>query len=150
MQAYFWVKTLHIVFVTAWIAALFYLPRILVNVAEAKEQANVVERLQLMGQRLYRFGHVMFALVFASGVVLWLGYRVLPNFPTMVGGRVGWLHIKLTLVALLLAYFIFTGRWLKGIGEGKSLPSARALRWFNELPLLLFVLAIWLVIAKPV
>jgi len=150
MQAYFWVKTLHIVFVTAWIAALFYLPRILVNVAEAKEQANVVERLQLMGQRLYRFGHVMFALVFASGLVLWLGYRVLPNFPTMVGGRVGWLHIKLTLVALLLAYFIFTGRWLKGIGEGKFLPSARALRWFNELPLLLFVLAIWLVVAKPV
>jgi len=150
MQAYFWVKTLHIVFVMAWMAALFYLPRILVNVAEAKEQSSVVQRLQLMGQRLYRFGHVMFALVFASGLVLWLGYRVLPNFPTMVGGRVGWLHIKLTLVALLFAYFIFSGRWLKGINQGKFLPSARALRWFNELPLVLFVVAIWLVIAKPI
>jgi len=150
MQAYFWVKTLHIVFVTAWVAALFYLPRILVNVAEAKEQTAVIERLQLMGRRLYRFGHVMFALVLGSGLVLWLGYRVLPHFPTMVGGRVGWLHIKLTLVALLFAYFIFTGRWLKGINKGKSLPSARALRWFNELPLVLFVVAIWLVIAKPV
>jgi len=150
MQAYFWVKSLHIVFVMAWMAALFYLPRILVNVAEAKEQAMVVQRLQLMGQRLYRFGHVMFALVFASGLVLWLGYRVLPHFPTMVGGRVGWLHIKLTLVALLFAYFIFSGRWLKGINKGQSLPSARALRWFNEVPLLLFVLAVWLVIAKPV
>jgi len=150
MQAYFWVKTLHIVFVTAWVAALFYLPRILVNVAEAKEQTAVVERLQLMGQRLYRFGHVMFALVLGSGLVLWLGYRVLPHFPTMVGGRVGWLHIKLTLVALLLAYFIFTGRWLKGISKGNALPSARALRWFNELPLVLFVAVIWLVIAKPV
>jgi len=150
MQAYFWVKSLHIVFVMAWMAALFYLPRILVNVAEAKEQAMVVQRLQLMGQRLYRFGHVMFALVFGSGLVLWLGYRVLPHFPTMVGGRVGWLHIKLTLVALLFAYFIFSGRWLKGINKGQSLPSARTLRWFNEVPLLLFVLAVWLVIAKPV
>jgi len=150
MQAYFWVKTVHIVFVMAWMAALFYLPRILVNMAEAKKQVAVMQRLQLMGQRLYRFGHVMFALVFASGVVLWLGYLVLPNFPTMVGGRVGWLHIKLTVIALLFAYFIFTGRWLRRIGQGKLLPSARALRWFNELPLVLFVIAVWLVIAKPV
>jgi len=149
MQAYFWVKTIHIVIVTAWMATVLYLPRILVNLAEVAGQTPVEQRLQLMGQRLYRFGHILFSFTVISGVVLWLGYRVLPNFPTMVGGRVGWLHIKLTLIALLFGYFIVTGRWLKGSMQKKALPSSRALRWFNEVPLLLLVVVVWLVIAKP-
>lgn len=150
MQSYFWVKTFHLVFVVAWMAAVFYLPRILVNIAEAAGQAQVGERLQLMGRRLYRFGHVMFGLAFVLGLVLWLGYRVLPDFPTMVApGAAGWLHAKLGLVVLLLAYFIFTGRWLKGVAKGRTLPSSHTLRWFNELPLLLFIAIVYLVLAKP-
>ncbi|WP_433852010.1 CopD family protein [Stenotrophomonas nitritireducens] len=147
---YEWVKTFHIVFVVAWMAAVFYLPRILVNLAEAAGQAQVGERLQLMGRRLYRFGHVMFGLAFVLGLVLWLGYRFLPDFRTMVApGAAGWLHAKLGLVALLLVYFIFTGRWLKSAARGGALPSARTLRWFNELPLLLFIAIVYLVLAKP-
>ncbi|MCG8275997.1 CopD family protein [Stenotrophomonas sp. NLF4-10] len=149
MQSYFWVKTFHIVFVVAWMAAVFYLPRILVNIAEAAGQAQVAERLQLMGRRLYRFGHVMFGIAFVLGLVLWLGYRVLPDFPTMVAQGSGWLHAKLTLVVLLFVYYIVSGRWLKGTTKGRALPSSRALRWFNELPLLLFIAVVWLVIAKP-
>ena len=149
MQSYFWVKTFHIVFVVAWMAAVFYLPRILVNIAEAAGQAQVAERLHLMGRRLYRFGHVMFGIAFLLGLVLWLGYRVLPDFPTMVAQGSGWLHAKLALVALLFAYYIVTGRWLKGTAKGCALPSSRALRWFNELPLLLFIAVVWLVLAKP-
>lgn len=149
MQSYFWVKTFHIVFVVAWMAAVFYLPRILVNLAEAAGQAQVAERLQLMGRRLYRFGHVMFGIAFVLGLVLWLGYRVLPDFPTMVAQGSGWLHAKLTLVVLLFVYYIVSGRWLKGTAKGRALPSSRALRWFNELPLVLFIGVVWLVIAKP-
>lgn len=150
MQSYFWVKTFHLVFVVAWMAAVFYLPRILVNIAEAAGQPPVVERLQLMGKRLYRFGHVMFGIAFILGLVLWLGYKVLPDFPTMVApGAAGWLHAKLGLVVLLLVYFIFTGRWLKGTLKGKALPSPGTLRWFNELPLVLFIAIVYLVLAKP-
>ena len=149
MQSYFWVKTFHVVFVVAWMAAVFYLPRILVNIAEAAGQVLEVERLQLMGRRLYRFGHVMFGIAFVLGLVLWLGYRVLPAFPTMVGAGTAWLHAKLGLVLLLLAFYIVTGRWLKGTAKGCALPSSRALRWFNELPLLLFIAVVWLVLAKP-
>ena len=53
------------------------------------------------------------------------------------------------LVALLLAYFIVSGRWLKGVDAGCALPSARAMRWFNELPVLVLVAIVWLVLAKP-
>lgn len=149
MQAYLWIKTAHLVFVIAWMSTVFYLPRILVNLAEAGAEPAVRARLVLMGRRLYRFGHMMFALAFALGLVLWLGYRMLPDFPTMVVPGTAWMHVKLTLVALLFAYYIVAGRWLKGVDVGRSLPSSRALRWLNELPVLVLVVIVWLVLAKP-
>ncbi|MCA1714979.1 MAG: CopD family protein, partial [Gammaproteobacteria bacterium] len=51
--------------------------------------------------------------------------------------------------ALLLAHFIVAGRWLKGVQAGRALPSARALRLFNEAPVLLLVAIVYLVLAKP-
>lgn len=149
MQAYLWIKTAHLVFVMAWMAGVFYLPRILVNLAEAGAEPAVRARLALMGRRLYRFGHMMFGLALVLGVVLWLGYRVLPDFPTMVAQGSGWLHAKLALVALMFAHYVVGGRWLKGAGAGRPLPSSRALRWFNELPVLLLVAVAYLVLAKP-
>ena len=149
VQAYIWTKTAHLVFVIAWMAAVFYLPRILVNLAEAGGDRGVRTRLVLMGRRLYRFGHVMLGLAAVFGLVLWLGYRVIPDFPTMVGAGTGWLHAKLALVVLLLAHFIVAGRWLKGLDKGRALPSSKALRWFNELPVLLLVAVVYLVLAKP-
>ena len=148
MQAYLWIKSGHLLFVMAWVAAAFYLPRILINLVEAGDEPAVRARLVLMGRRLYRFGHVMFALALVAGLVLWLGYRVFEGFPTMVGSGSGWMHAKLTLVALLLAHYIVGGRWLRR-AEARALPSGRALRVFNEVPVFLLLAVIWLVLAKP-
>ena len=139
MAAYFWIKTAHVVFVMAWLGGVFYLPRILVNIAEAGDAPAVRERLVLMGRRLYRFGHIMFGLAFALGLVLWLYFHVAG----------GWLHAKLALVALMLAHYTVAGRWLKGVEKGKPLPSSTALRWFNEVPVFLLVGIVFLVLAKP-
>lgn len=149
MNAYLWIKTFHLVFVIAWMAAVFYLPRILVNIAEAGNASEVRARLVLMGRRLYRFGHMMFGVAAVLGLVLWLGYRFIDDFPTMVGAGSGWLHAKLTLVVLLLAYFIVSGRQLKGVEHGRALPAPRTLRWLNELPVLVLVAIVYLVLAKP-
>ena len=77
------------------------------------------------------------ALVF--GLALWMHFRI----------SGGWLHAKLLLVALMLAYFIVCGRWLKGVDKGRTLPSSRALRWINELPVFALIAVVYLVIAKP-
>lgn len=138
-MAYLWTKTFHLVFVIAWMATVFYLPRILVNLAEAGDEPAVRARLLLMGRRLYGFGHTMFGLAAVLGVTLWLHFGI----------KGGWLHAKLALVALLLAYYIVSGRWLKGVAAGRALPSARTLRWFNELPVVLLVAIVYLVLAKP-
>jgi len=139
MTSYLIVKTAHIVFVIAWMAALFYLPRILLNIVEAGDAPAVRARLLSMGRRLYRFGHVMFGFAILLGLALWLHFGI--------GG--GWLHAKLGLVALLFVVFMVSGRWLKRVERGGTLPSTAVLRWFNEAPVLLLAVIVWLVLAKP-
>lgn len=148
-MVYLWTKSLHLLFVIAWMAAVFYLPRILVNLAEAGDVAPVRERLQLMGKRLYGFGHIMFAIAFVLGLLLWLGPKAWPaSFPDLVAGR-AWMHAKLGLVTLLLVYYIVCGRMLKRSMAGGPLPTSRKLRWFNELPVFALLAIIYLVLAKP-
>lgn len=138
-MAYLLTKTFHLVFVIAWMSTVFYLPRILVNIAEAGEAPEVRARLLLMGRRLYRFGHTMFGIAFLLGLALWLHFHIAG----------GWLHAKLVLVLLMMTHYTVAGRWLKGVAAGRPLPSAKALRWFNEVPVLLLVAVVWLVLAKP-
>ena len=137
-MAYLLTKTAHLVFVIAWMATVFYLPRILVNIAEAGNEPAVRARLVLMGRRLYGFGHTMFGIAVVLGAILWLHFGI----------SGGWLHAKLVLVAALMAYGIVIGRMLKNAEAGKPLPSSKALRWINELPLLALIPIIWLVLAK--
>ena len=148
-MTYLLIKSLHLVFVIAWMATVFYLPRILVNLAETAGEPLVQARLQLMARRLYKFGHNMFGIAFVFGVTLWQGWRVFPAALPNVTAGTHWIDAKLTLVALLLLYFIWAGRLLKRSINGGALPSARTLRWFNELPVLLLFGVIYLVIAKP-
>lgn len=148
-MTYLLIKSLHLLFVIAWMATVFYLPRILVNLAESAGEPPVQARLQLMGRRLYKFGHNMFGIAFAFGLVLWQGWRVFPQSLPNVTAGMHWIDAKLTLVAVLLAYFIWAGRLLKNHAKGVALPSSKALRWLNELPVLLMLGVIWLVLAKP-
>lgn len=136
-MAYLLTKTAHLVFVMAWMGGEFYLPRILVNIAEAGDGPSVRARLVLMGRRLYRFGHIMFGLAFLLGLALWLHFGITG----------AWLHAKLVLV--MMTHYSIGGRWLKGVDAGKSLPSPTALRWFNEVPVVLLVAIVYLVLAKP-
>ncbi|MCI1711164.1 MAG: CopD family protein [Chiayiivirga sp.] len=138
-MAYLWTKTFHLVFVIAWMATVFYLPRLLMNVAEAGHDAAVRGRLLLMARRLYRFGHHMFGLATILGGLLWFHFGI----------HGGWLHAKLTLVGTLLAYFIYCGRCLRAAEGGSSLRSARWWRWFNEAPLIALVAIVYLVLGKP-
>jgi putative membrane protein len=147
--AYLLIKSLHLLFAIAWMATVFYLPRILVNLAETGDEPAVQARLQLMGRRLYKFGHNMFGITFLFGLILWQGWRLFPAALPNVTTGMHWIDAKLTLVAVLLVYFIGCGRLLKRATAGDALPSSRALRWLNELPVLLLLGVLYLVLAKP-
>lgn len=133
-----WIKAFHIVFVTSWFAGLFYLPRILVNLAMEQDGAART-RLLTMARKLYRFMTLLALPALASGLWLWLGY----------GFSGGWLHAKLALVVLLIGYHHGCGRLLRKFEENRNTRSHVWYRWFNEIPVLLLLAIVILVVIKP-
>jgi len=134
-----WIKSLHLMAVIAWLAGLFYLPRIFVHYAEGQARGEDVRRLIIMGRKLFGFMTVMGLLAMLFGLWLWLGFHD--------SGR--WLMVKLVLVLGLIGYHIAC-RWLLGrVQRGAPLPSGLALRLFNEAALLLVVPIIILAVVKP-
>lgn len=139
-SGYLWVKAFHVVFVAAWFAALFYLPRLMVNLAQVRPDSTAeFERLQGMGQRLLRFGTLLMVPALALGLWLWLGYGV--------GG--GWLHAKLALVLATIGYHHACARLLRAFAQGRNRRSERWFRVFNEVSVLLFAAVVVLVVVKP-
>ncbi|HEY6095753.1 MAG TPA: CopD family protein [Gallionellaceae bacterium] len=133
-----WIKSFHIIFVVSWFAGLFYLPRIFVNLAMAKE-AGERERLLLMAHKLYRFVTPIGVLALLFGTWLWLGY----GFAGM------WLNIKLALVAVLAVYHVYCGKLLAQFKQGRNTHGHVWYRWFNEIPVLLLMAVVILVTVKP-
>ena len=135
-----WIKAFHIIFVVAWFAGLFYLPRIFVNLAMVpNESAAERERLLLMAKKLNRFTHPLMGLAIIFGLWLWLAY----------GFAGGWLHAKLTLVAGLVAYQIYCGRLLRDFALGRNTKSHVWYRVFNEIPVIVLLAIVILVVVKP-
>jgi putative membrane protein len=134
-----WLKAFHIVFVIAWFAGLFYLPRLFVYHATATD-APSNERFKVMERKLYR-GIMMPAMVLtvASGLWLWLGF----------GFAGGWLHAKVTLVAVLVAYHFWLRKLLGDFARDANRRSHVFYRWVNEIPTVILVAIVILVVVKP-
>lgn len=133
-----WIKSLHLIFVTSWFAGLFYLPRLFVNHAMVNDAATL-ERLTMMEHKLYRFMLPLAVLAIVFGLWLWLGYGITG----------AWLHIKLVLVAGLVAYHLYCGKLMRAFKAGNNTRSHLWYRWFNEIPVLILFAVVILVIVKP-
>lgn len=135
-----WFKAFHIVFVTAWFAGLFYLPRLFVYHAEATEPV-VRERLKVMERRLLVMTNIGAVLTLVLGVLMLLK---VPGFM-----QAGWMHAKLTLVLGLYAYHGWLVRLTKQFARDACTRSPRWLRVFNEVPVLFLIAIVVLVVVKP-
>jgi len=134
------VKTLHIWMVISWFAGLFYLPRIFVNLAMVPADSVAErDRLLLMAGKLYKFMTPLGGLAIVLGLWLWLGY----------GFSGGWLHAKTTLVAVLAGYHWHCGRLLEQFRRGSCSKSHVWFRFYNELPVLVLLIVLFLVVLKP-
>ena len=139
-----WVKAFHIVFVAAWFAGLFYLPRIFVNLASVPADSHAErERLLLMARRLYRFAYLLMIPALVLGLWLWLGYGI------GRGPGSGWMHAKLLLVLGAVGYHHFCGVLLRQFEQFANRRSERWFRVFNEVTVLLFAATVVLVVVKP-
>ena len=124
-NAYLWVKTLHIVFITSWFAGLFYLPRIYVNLADEKNP-EAYARLLGMADRLYRFMTILAVPAILLGLTLWLGFGI--------GVGDAWMHEKLFFVILVIGYHHACFSLLKKFRAGANTRSGVWYRWCNEVP----------------
>jgi len=137
-----WIKALHIVFIVSWFAGLFYLPRILVNLAQETD-AVATQRLLLMARKLYRFMTPLALGTIVFGAWLWMGFGI------GRGPGNGWMHAKLFMVILLIGYHHACGSMLKKFEMGTNKRSHVWLRWFNEVPVILLLAIVTLVVVKP-
>lgn len=138
-----WVQALHIIFVVTWFAALFYLPRLFVYHAQTVDAAGNT-RFKVMERKLYRGIMTPSAILTVVSGIWLLTFYDLATLKSM-----GWLHAKLTLVVLLLAYHHICGRYLKQFANDTNQRSHVFYRWFNELPVLVLIAIVILAVVKP-
>ncbi len=140
---YLWFKAFHIIFMVAWFAGLFYIFRLFVYHVKFREEPKLREAYSLMERKLlYAIMHPAMALTFLFGFgMIWLN-------PSLWAQK--WLHMKLSLVALLLGYQIFAGITHKRFKKGNFFLSEKACRFINEFPALILIAAVLLVIFKPI
>jgi protoporphyrinogen IX oxidase len=135
-----WLKAIHVIAVVTWFAGLFYLPRLYVYHADAKDETSI-RRFEIMERRL-------FAIMTIGGTASVLfGLAMLITSPAYMEMR--WLQVKLVFVALVIAYHAYCYKFMRDFAAQRNTRSAKWFRGFNELPSLLLIAIVILAVVKP-
>jgi putative membrane protein len=145
-MAYYWFKAFHLIGIVVWFAGLFYLVRLFVYHAEASEQPEPAQTIlkkqyELMEKRLY---NIITTPGMAVTVAMALG--LIYTEPGIL--KSGWLHIKLSFVALLLIYHFYCGRIMRQLAKGECQWTGQQFRALNEAPTILLVVIVLLAVFK--
>ncbi len=142
-----WVKALHVMAVIAWMAGLFYLPRLFVYHADAEAGSVQSETFKIMERRLYR-GIMMPAMIASWVFGLWLviGFGAV-RFDIAAGW--GWVWAKGLFVIALSGYHGMLGRYLREFAGDRNVKTSRYFRLINEIPTLLMAGIVVFVIVRP-
>ncbi|GGE28804.1 membrane protein [Agaricicola taiwanensis] len=138
---YLWIKAFHIVAVISWMAALLYLPRLLVYHADAAPGSEKSETFKVMERRLLK------AIANPAMGATWILGLILVY---LTGAwSEGWFHGKFLLVFVLSGYHGWLSGQVKNFAADRNKKSARYFRIANEIPTLLMIGIVILVIVKP-
>lgn len=137
-----WLRALHIIFMVAWFAGIFYLPRLFVYHADTSTP-EVHTVFTVMERRLLYFV-TPFALL-----TLLFGLLIMYSWGVPVGNLPLWLHIKFALVIVLYAYHAYCFKLLRDFANQRNRKSARWYRIFNEMPVLILFAVVLLAVLKP-
>lgn len=144
---YPYLKVFHIIMFTSWMAGLFYLPRIFVNLAilePSNPQQTIAKDILIgMAHRLYRFTFILSHVALLSGVLLLIAIMGAPV------AKIAWLHAKVTLILGLFIYQYICKRHVRAFKNNLPTKSHVWYRWFNEVPVVVLVLIVCLAVLKP-
>lgn len=141
---YPYIKSLHVISIVAWMAGLFYLPRLFVHHTEQVEKGSDTDRLfQMMEYKLLRV--IMNPAMFAT----WIFGLSLVFTPGIVDWSAGWPWVKALMVLGLTWFHHWLGRRRKELAAGSCTISGKTFRLMNEVPTVLLVILVFMVIARP-
>jgi protoporphyrinogen IX oxidase len=137
-----YVKAFHVIFMVTWFAGLFYLPRLFVHHAMTTDAATK-ERFKIMERKL--------AVMMDIGATLTMvfGFWLLFSYGWSQYKHNGWLHVKLTAVALLVVYHVWCRMIVRTFRNDANQRSHKWYRVFNEVPTLLLILIVIIVVVRP-
>lgn len=145
-MAYYWFKAFHLIGIVVWFAGLFYLVRLFVYHAEAREQPEPAQTIlqqqyELMEKRLYN-------IITTPGMAVTVAMALGLLYTESGILKSAWLHIKLAFVALLLIYHFYCGRIMRQLAKGECQWTGQQFRALNEAPTILLVVIVLLAVFK--
>lgn len=143
MDIYLWIKAVHVMAIIAWMAGLFYLPRLFVYHTQTAPGTPESERFKVMEAKLLRI--IMNPAMIASWV---LGLALIALNPGLLSGQ-GWLHAKILLVLLMSGAHGAMAKWRKELERDERRRTEKFFRAMNEVPTVLMIGIVILVIVRP-
>ncbi len=143
IYAYPWIKSFHVISLIAWMAGLFYLPRLYVYHTMVQPGTPESERFKVMERRLLK------AIMNPAMIATWTFGVLLVLTPGVIDWRQGWWHTKLFCVLAMTVYHQGLAVWRRGFLEDRNRLSERFYRIANEVPTLLMIVIVIMVIVKP-
>ncbi|MGH7210467.1 MAG: protoporphyrinogen oxidase HemJ [Acetobacteraceae bacterium] len=142
-HAYPWTKAFHIISMIAWMAGMFYLPRLYVYHCDLRTGSAESERFKVMERRLLR------QIVNPAMIATWTFGILLVLTPGVIDWSWGWWHVKLAAVIAMSVLHGEFARWRKDFLHDRNRRPARFYRIANEVPTLLVMLIVIMVIVRP-
>jgi putative membrane protein len=142
---YPWTKSLHVISVIAWMAGLFYLPRLFVYHVERVSGmgADTEDLFRTMEVRLLR------AIMNPAMIATWVFGLALVFTPGVVDWSALWPWTKAAAVLAMTWFHHWLGRRRKEFVAGTNSRTGRQYRIMNEVPTLLLIVIVVSVIARP-
>ena len=140
---YPWIKSFHIIAMVAWMAGLFYLPRLYVYHCDTKPGSTDSERFKVMEWRLLR------QIINPAMIATWVFGVLLALTPGVIDWSAPWWHVKLAAVLLMSGFHGAASKWRREFMEDRNTKSQRFYRIANEVPTVLLMVIVIMVIARP-
>ena len=140
---YPWTKALHVIALIAWMAGLFYLPRLYVYHCEVPAGSRESERFKVMERRLLK------QITTPAMLATWFFGILLVLTPGIIDWSAGWWHLKLAAVLLMTGFHGAASRWRRDFLEDRNRRPQRFYRIANEVPTLLLMVIVIMVIVRP-
>lgn len=142
LHHYLWIKALHVMALIAWMAGLFYLPRLFAYHTESQPGSDQAKTFEIMEARLLRI--IMNPAMIATWV---FGLTMLHANPALLSQ--GWMHVKLLCVVLMSVLHMVFAKWRKNLLRQENPKSAKFYKIWNEAPTLLMLIIVAMAVAKP-